>query len=179
MRLTLLQKETKGLDNLSFARFSFAPKLLWRLVPPRPGRGRIQTAISHSSKMDAGFRLLYSVLPPFCRNLRRRAGWQGPVLVYEVCQTGQTRNDRYCKILRQPNLSRKGSAVSISCPSCSSKRIHWSRRKGFLESGLFTMLFVRPFRCDQCDLRFFRLSFSANPEGSQPTTTGLRLGGGR
>jgi hypothetical protein len=24
------------------------------------------------------------------------------------------------------------------------------------------MLFVRPFRCDQCDLRFFRLSFSAN-----------------
>src|SRR5260370_1669298 len=32
----------------------------------------------------------------------------GPALVPEVCQTGQTRNDRYCKILRQLNLSRKG-----------------------------------------------------------------------
>src|SRR5258708_32408705 len=31
-----------------------------------------------------------------------------PAFVPEVCKTGQPRNDRYCKILRQLNLSRKG-----------------------------------------------------------------------
>ncbi len=69
--------------------------------------------------------------------------------------------------------------MSISCPSCSSLRIHRSRRKGFLESGLLTMLFVRPFRCELCNHRFFRWSFSANPGGSPTGRTWLPLVRGR
>jgi DNA-directed RNA polymerase subunit RPC12/RpoP len=69
--------------------------------------------------------------------------------------------------------------MSISCPSCSSPRIHRSRRKGFLESGLLTMLFVRPFRCEQCDHRFLRLFFRANPGASSAGRTWLPLVRGR
>jgi hypothetical protein len=33
------------------------------------------------------------------------------------------------------------------------------------------MLFVRPFRCERCDLRFFRWSVTPNPNSSRPATT--------
>jgi signal transduction histidine kinase len=32
------------------------------------------------------------------------------------------------------------------------------------------MLFVRPFRCERCDSRFFRWSFTANPNSARPAT---------
>ena len=57
----------------------------------------------------------------------------------------------------------------ICCPNCDSARIHPSRRKGFLEKGLLAMIFVRPFRCEKCDDRFFRWSFSTNPNASPGT----------
>src|SRR6267143_1574132 len=44
---------------------------------------------------------------------------------------------------------------SINCPYCQSQRIHRSKPKGVLESGLLAMIFVRPFRCEKCDSRFF------------------------
>src|ERR1044071_10474287 len=51
---------------------------------------------------------------------------------------------------------REGCAVvSMNCPSCDSQQIHRSRRKELLESSLFTLLFIRPFRCTLCDHRFF------------------------
>jgi DNA-directed RNA polymerase subunit RPC12/RpoP len=103
----------------------------------------------------------------------------GPALVSEVCQTGQSRSDRYCKILFRLLFSRRVCPMSISCPSCSSQRIHRSRRKGFLESGPLTLMFVRPFRCEQCDHRFFRLSFSANPGVPPAGRTWLPLVRGR
>ena len=46
--------------------------------------------------------------------------------------------------------------MSINCPSCQGQRIHRSKTKGVLESGLLAMIFVRPFRCEKCDYRFFR-----------------------
>ena len=52
----------------------------------------------------------------------------------------------------------------ICCPNCDSARIHLSRRKGLLEKGILAMIFVRPFRCEECDGRFFRLRFSTNPD---------------
>ena len=103
----------------------------------------------------------------------------GPALVSEVCQTGQSRGDRCCKILFRLMFSRRVCPMSISCPSCSSQRIHRSRRKGFLESGPLTLMFVRPFRCEQCDHRFFRLSFSANPGVPPAGRTWLPLVRGR
>jgi len=102
-----------------------------------------------------------------------------PTLVSEVCQTGQSRSDRCCKILSRLMFSRRCPPMSISCRRCSSPRTHRSRRKGFLESGLLTMLFVRPFRCEQCDHRFFRWSFSANPGASPAGRTWLPLVRGR
>ena len=50
----------------------------------------------------------------------------------------------------------------ICCPNCESARIHLSRRKGFLEKGILAMIFIRPFRCEECDDRFFRWCFSTN-----------------
>jgi predicted Zn-ribbon and HTH transcriptional regulator len=57
------------------------------------------------------------------------------------------------------------------CPLCHSKRIHQSRRKGIFERMLLAMLFVKPLRCEQCDYRFFRISFTANVNTSRHVTT--------
>jgi predicted Zn-ribbon and HTH transcriptional regulator len=59
----------------------------------------------------------------------------------------------------------------LQCPQCDSKRIHQSRRKGILERGILAMIFIRPFRCEKCDLRFYRWSFAPNPNSSRPATT--------
>jgi len=51
----------------------------------------------------------------------------------------------------------------VNCPRCQSERIRRSRRKGIIERRILAMLFVRPFRCESCDLRFFRWSINVNP----------------
>jgi transposase-like protein len=52
-----------------------------------------------------------------------------------------------------PSL-KKGKAW-ISCPDCQSGRIHRSRTRGIVES-LLVFLRIQPYRCDECDYRFFR-----------------------
>src|ERR1700676_4582688 len=52
--------------------------------------------------------------------------------------------------------------MSTNCPRCHSLQIHRSRRYGNLESGLLSILLLQPFRCDNCNHRFFRWSFAAN-----------------
>jgi predicted Zn-ribbon and HTH transcriptional regulator len=59
----------------------------------------------------------------------------------------------------------------ISCPNCESARIHQSRRKGIVEKVILAMLFVRPFRCERCDQRFFRRSIATEPNGSRAAVT--------
>jgi hypothetical protein len=56
------------------------------------------------------------------------------------------------------------------CPLCQSKKIHLSRRRGILEKMILAAIFLRPIRCERCDLRFFRLSFSANRPAFRRTT---------
>jgi predicted Zn-ribbon and HTH transcriptional regulator len=58
-----------------------------------------------------------------------------------------------------------------SCPLCRSERIHASRRKSIFERRILAMIFVRPFRCELCDFRFFRWSFNSNPQPSRQVTT--------
>jgi len=65
-----------------------------------------------------------------------------------------------------PNLRRSSM---ICCPNCDSARIHLSRRKGLLEKGILAMIFIRPFRCEKCDLRFFHWSSRTNPNASRAT----------
>ncbi len=62
----------------------------------------------------------------------------------------------------------------IGCPTCQSGRIHQSRRKGILERGILAVIFVRPFRCERCDSRFYRWSMSANPNSSRAGKNVLR-----
>ena len=59
----------------------------------------------------------------------------------------------------------------LSCPHCRSVRIHLSRRKGIFEWSILAAILIRPFRCERCDLRFFRWSFTANPNASRSATT--------
>jgi predicted Zn-ribbon and HTH transcriptional regulator len=59
----------------------------------------------------------------------------------------------------------------MSCPQCRSERIHQSRGKGIIEGRILAMIFVRPFRCEWCGFRFFRWSFTNNPNSSRPATT--------
>ena len=58
-----------------------------------------------------------------------------------------------------------------SCPLCQSKRIHKSRRQGILERAILAMIYVRPFRCERCDFRFYRWSFNSNSNPSRTATT--------
>lgn len=59
----------------------------------------------------------------------------------------------------------------MNCPDCGSAQIHRSRRKGILEKAFLAMFFIRPFRCEKCDLRFHRWSFTSKPSSSRPATT--------
>jgi len=46
--------------------------------------------------------------------------------------------------------------MPVHCPLCQSTIISKSRRRGLLESVVFTLIRVRPYRCQSCDSRFFR-----------------------
>src|ERR1700674_3463932 len=61
----------------------------------------------------------------------------------------------------------KRPAVPIFCPDCQCGRIHRSKTRGFLES-LLALLHFRPFRCEECDFRFFRWSVQHNPKPARP-----------
>jgi predicted Zn-ribbon and HTH transcriptional regulator len=58
----------------------------------------------------------------------------------------------------------------LSCPLCHSKRIHRSKRKGLMERVILAIIFIRPFRCERCDYRFFRRSLSANSNPARRAT---------
>jgi hypothetical protein len=55
----------------------------------------------------------------------------------------------------------------LICPACESSQIHQSRRRGIIERKVFALIFLRPFRCEECDLRFFRWSFANNHHPSR------------
>ncbi len=42
-----------------------------------------------------------------------------------------------------------------ACPRCECKAIRRSHRVGFMERFLLRMSFVRPYRCLDCDKRFY------------------------
>jgi transposase-like protein len=65
--------------------------------------------------------------------------------------------------------SKKGK-VSISCPFCQSNLIHRSRTRGILES-LLVFLRIRPYRCDECDRRFFLRRVQHKSKATRPPRT--------
>jgi hypothetical protein len=57
-----------------------------------------------------------------------------------------------------------------SCPECESLQMHPSRRRGIVEKTILALFFVRPFRCERCDARFYRWSLSAIAPSSRHAT---------
>jgi hypothetical protein len=59
-----------------------------------------------------------------------------------------------------------GEPNSVCCPSCGSSLVRRSRRRGVVDR-LYTIIGMRPFRCEHCDLRFFkRISLATTSEGN-------------
>jgi len=56
--------------------------------------------------------------------------------------------------------------VPVSCPHCQSKAIRRSKRRGVFELSILSMIPMRPFRCEDCDLRFY--AFASATDASQP-----------
>jgi DNA polymerase II large subunit len=50
------------------------------------------------------------------------------------------------------------------CPYCGGSEIFRSHRRGAVEKYLLRAIRVRPFRCVDCDARFYRLKHSGAPE---------------
>jgi hypothetical protein len=57
------------------------------------------------------------------------------------------------------------------CPKCQSKETRRSKRRGFFELGLLGLLPVLPFRCRDCDWRFYGWLFGAYSNCSKILTT--------
>jgi len=55
-----------------------------------------------------------------------------------------------------------------ACPSCGSERVSRSHRRGLLERYVLSYLRFFPYRCDVCDIRFYRriATSSGVPEAS-------------
>lgn len=49
------------------------------------------------------------------------------------------------------------------CPVCTSASVRRSTRRGFVERIWFRLAFVWPYRCDECDSRFW--GFHRSSEG--------------
>ena len=60
--------------------------------------------------------------------------------------------------------------MPFQCPQCQSQSITRSKRRGWVESVVFALIQVRPYRCMSCDWRFFR---RAAPHHRNATTTSV------
>ena len=56
-----------------------------------------------------------------------------------------------------------------TCPYCGSSEVSRSHRRGVAERYLLRAIGVRPFRCVNCDARFYRLKHSDGPASSDLT----------
>ena len=70
---------------------------------------------------------------------------------------------------RQSFLAR---VFMIRCPRCLGAGIRRSKRRGFVERGPLTLVFLRPFRCKHCERRFFRWPVNFNDHSNEPMRQG-------
>jgi DNA-directed RNA polymerase subunit RPC12/RpoP len=52
--------------------------------------------------------------------------------------------------------------VPVVCPHCNSKYIHRSKRRGIFELSVLSLVPIRPFRCEDCDRRFYWFAWAGN-----------------
>jgi len=58
-----------------------------------------------------------------------------------------------------------------ACPWCGCTEIHKSRRRGLIDRGFCRILRISPYRCEECDRRFYGREARSR--------VGARLGGAR
>jgi hypothetical protein len=53
------------------------------------------------------------------------------------------------------STTQRDARVKDLCPRCGSKYVHRSHRQGVIDL-VFRAVLLRPFRCEDCDGRFYR-----------------------
>jgi hypothetical protein len=62
--------------------------------------------------------------------------------------------------------------VAFACPHCQSKTTHRSKRRGTSESTVLRVIPMRPFRCEDCDRRFYAFVWPTGTMQSHSETSG-------
>lgn len=61
--------------------------------------------------------------------------------------------------------------MRVSCPHCQSRVMRRSKRRGMFELSILSLVPVRPFRCMECDHRFYGLTSQPDPIQSKSTAS--------
>jgi len=70
----------------------------------------------------------------------------------------------------------KSSLRVRSCPSCGSKLVGRSRRRGLIESLILPLLFIRPYRCEECHYRYLGIAGQRRENSPEPDEHADQLG---
>jgi hypothetical protein len=54
-----------------------------------------------------------------------------------------------------PATMTQTSTTHAKCPRCGCGAVYRSRRRGLIERHLFRAIHLRPYRCENCDSRFY------------------------
>ena len=66
---------------------------------------------------------------------------------------------------------------SGQCPSCKSRKLRRTHRIGIVERSLSKIFGLRPYRCKECDERFFRIRTHREARVGAPSETRHALRG--
>ena len=61
--------------------------------------------------------------------------------------------------------------MPVTCPHCQSKALRRSKRRGLFESIVLSLTPLRPFRCKECDHRFYGLTSQSDSIQSKSATS--------
>jgi hypothetical protein len=61
------------------------------------------------------------------------------------------------------------------CPGCSGRRVRRSPRRGFFEETLLRLVRMRPYRCYDCDRRFFAATQPKTDNSGESLQTGSEV----
>jgi transposase-like protein len=65
--------------------------------------------------------------------------------------------------------------MPVHCPRCQSKEVRRSKRRGIFELSLLSMVPMRPYRCEDCDRRFYAFTSSTESIPSDSAPSRLRV----
>src|SRR5437879_3244154 len=97
------------------------------------------------------------------KDFRYLEGDLGSCYDYRVCCIPLYATGKYVVRLHfvlGPYMDLIHSSEQKKCPRCSSHLVHRSRRRGLVEKMAHALLQISPYRCDECDHRYFRWRYS-------------------